>query len=160
MRRKLFLAVLICGAALIAAVGSAAPWDADEPGPGPGMERLACLELTPEQTRRVRTLQAELARAVNSLRIQTFERRAELRLLWMQMSPDEKAIEAKQGEIHDLRWNILTRETDFWLRVRKELTPEQLSRFLLQAGGPERSERHDRRPPPRPGRRPPPAGKW
>lgn len=160
MRRKMFLAGLVCCALLIAAVGSAAPWDADEPGPDPGMEQLACLQLTPEQTRRVRTLQAELARAVNSLRIQTFERRAELRLLWMQMSPDEKAIEAKQREIHELRWNILIRETDFWLRVRKVLTPEQLSRFLLQAGGPERSENPDRRPPPRPGRRPPPAGKW
>jgi len=156
----MFLAALVCGAALTAGVGAAAPWEAGELGPDAGMERLACLELTPEQTRQVRMLQAELARAVNSLRIQSFERRAELRLLWMQMSPDEKAIEAKQREIHDLRWNILTRETDFWLRVRKALTPEQLSRFLLQAGGPERSGSPDRRPPPRPGRRPPPAGKW
>jgi Spy/CpxP family protein refolding chaperone len=153
---KYIPAALLVAAIFIVGPVSAVPLDGP---PEDAMDRLSCLDLTPKQNQRIRQMQIELEQAVNPLRIQMFERRAELRLLWMQLDPDEKAIRAKQREVFDLRWSIQERNTDFWLRVRQALTPEQRSRFLLQAGGPERSPFPDRRPPP-PGRRPPPPRRW
>lgn len=159
MRWKKCLLAAMCGVGLIVGTAAAEPWDAGEDVADDAMRRVACLDLTPEQSRKIRLLQTELFRAVDPLRIQIFERRAELRLLWMQMTPDEPAIRAKQHEIHDLRWKIQDHETDFWLRLRRILAPDQLSKFLVEAGGPDRSPTPLRRPPLPPARRPPP-GKW
>lgn len=156
MTCKFILAALLIATVFIVGPVSAAPLDGR---PEDAMDRLSCLDLTPKQNQRIRQMQIELEQAVNPLQIQMFERRAELRLLWMQLDPDDKAIKAKQREVFDLRWSIQEQNTDFWLRVRQALTPEQRSRFLLQAGGPERSPFPDRRPPP-PGRRPPPPRRW
>jgi Spy/CpxP family protein refolding chaperone len=153
---KFFPAAVLIAAVFIAGPVFAAPQDGP---PEDAMDRLSCLDLTPRQNQQIRQMQIELEQAVNPLQIQMFERRAELRLLWMQLDPDEKAIKAKQREVFDLRWSIQEQNTEFWLRVRKALTPEQRSQFLLQAGGPERSPFPDRRPPP-PGRRPPPPRRW
>ena len=153
---KFFPAALLIAAVFIVEPVSAAPLDGP---PEDAMQRLSCLDLTPQQNQQIRQMQMELEQAVNPLRIQMFERRAELRLLWMQLDPDEKAIKAKQREVYELHWSIRERETDFWLRVRRVLTPNQRAQFLLQAGGPERSPFPDFRPPP-PGRRPPPPRHW
>jgi Spy/CpxP family protein refolding chaperone len=91
---------------------------------------LTSLDLTAEQAEKIRSLRESFHKETAPLRTQEFERRAELRLLWMQLKPDAEMIKAKQKEIHDLRWQIKEKRTDFRLAFRDTLTSEQLSKFL------------------------------
>lgn len=95
---------------------------------------LSELDLTAEQMESIRSLRASLQEDINPLRTQIFEKKAEVRLMWMQTKTDADAIRAKQKQIHDLRWQVNEKTTDFRLAVRKVLTPEQLSRFLAFGG--------------------------
>ncbi len=121
-------------------------WEDDYP-------KFPCLNLTFEQTEKIRTLKESFEKETSRLKIREFERKAELRLLWMQMKPDSKMIKAKQKKIHDLKWQIQEKSTDFWLKFRNILTKNQLSKFLSITGelG---YRRPDDRPPPRDKRRP------
>jgi len=96
---------------------------------------LSGLNLTMEQTESIRSLRESFEKDVAPLRTQKFERKAELRLLWMQTDADSEKIEAKQKEIHDLKWQIQEKTTDFRIAFRGILTPEQLSKALATGGG-------------------------
>ncbi|MCP4346928.1 MAG: hypothetical protein GY795_15545 [Desulfobacterales bacterium] len=112
--------------------------------------KFSCLNLTFEQTKKIRKLKKSLEKETSRLKIREFERKAELRLLWMQMKPDSKMLKAKQKKIHDLKWQIQEKNTDFWLKFRNTLTEEQLSEFLAITGEPEYRRPDARRPrPPR-----------
>ena len=91
---------------------------------------LSSLDLTPEQTEEVSILRESLDQEIAPLRIQKFERWAELRLLWRQANPDVDEVKAKQREIFDLKWQIIEKLTDFRLTFRSLLTQAQLSRFI------------------------------
>ena len=52
----------------------------------------------------------------------------------MQTESDAAGIKAKEKEIHDLKWQVLEKATDFRLTFRSVLTPEQLSKFLALGG--------------------------
>ena len=95
---------------------------------------LSKLDLTAEQTESIRALRASFQEDIAPLRTQIFEKKAEVRLMWMQTKTDADAIRAKQKQIHDLKWQVNEKTTDFQLAVRKVLTPEQLSRFLAFGG--------------------------
>lgn len=95
---------------------------------------LSKLDLTAEQTESIRALRASFQEDIAPLRTQVFEKKAEVRLMWMQTKTDAEAIRAKQKQIHDLKWQVNQKTTDFRLAVRKVLTPEQLSRFLAFGG--------------------------
>jgi Spy/CpxP family protein refolding chaperone len=97
-------------------------------------EIVSALELTPEQTQKIRSLRVDHQKDVMPLRTQKFEKRAELRLLWMQMTPDVEKIKAKQKEMHDIEWQIREKSIDFRLAMRNVLTEEQLSKFLAMGG--------------------------
>ena len=96
---------------------------------------LSRLNLTPEQTEKIRILRESYRKESTPLRNEKYERKAELRLLWMQMHPDPDKIKAKQKEIHDLIWQRLEKSTDYRLAFRDILTPEQLTKFLELGGG-------------------------
>jgi len=100
------------------------------------------LNMTAEQTEKIRVLRESSQKDITPLRIQIFEKRAELRLLWMQMEPDAARIKAKEKKIHDLKWQVLKKTTDFRLTFRSVLTPEQLSKFLALGG--DRKHHHGR----------------
>ncbi|MCP4110546.1 MAG: hypothetical protein GY749_34330 [Desulfobacteraceae bacterium] len=118
-------------------------WEDDSP-------KFSCLDLTFEQTKKIRNLKKSLEKETSRLKIREFERKAELRLLWMQMKPDSKMLKAKQKKIHGLKWQIQEKNTDFWLKFRNTLTEEQLSEFLAITGEPEYRQPAPRRPrPPR-----------
>lgn len=106
-------------------------------GQGLGMHPavLASLNLTPEQTDKIRALRESMIKETIPLRTQLAERRAELKLLWMQMDADADSIKAKQKEIHDLNWQIREKSIDKKMEFRSILTPEQLSRFLSMGSG-------------------------
>jgi len=95
---------------------------------------LSKLNLTAEQTERIRTLRESFQKDITPLRTRIFEKKAEMRLLWMQTEPDAARIKAKEKEIHDLKWQVLKKTTDFRLTFRSVLTPEQLSKFLALGG--------------------------
>jgi len=67
-----------------------------------------------------------------------FTKKAELRLLWIQTTPNVDKIRSVQKEIHDLIGQMQTKTTDFRLAFRNLLTPEQTSQLLAEGvgGGP------------------------
>ncbi len=126
---------------------------------------LSCLNLTPEQTKKIHTLQESFEKDVSPLRIQEFERNAELKMLWMQINPDPENIKTKQREIHDLKLTIEDKATDFRLGFRNILTQEQMLKFLTLTEGLKHLHEGEfrRKPVPGPDRRapwPPPPPRW
>ena len=93
---------------------------------------ISDLDLAPEQTKKVQSLTESFYKALAPLRTQKFQLHTELRLLWMQEKPDIEKIKAKQKDLHDLKWRILEKVTDYRFAFREILTPEQLSKFLVQ----------------------------
>ncbi len=106
-------------------------------GPGRGMNAsvLSGLDLTAEQLEEVRALRESHRKEITPLRTQLLHKRAELRLLWMQINLDHDSIRAKQKELHDLTWQIQEKATDSLLAFRRLLTPEQVSKLLAQGQG-------------------------
>jgi Spy/CpxP family protein refolding chaperone len=106
---------------------------------------LSKLNLTAEQTEKIRALRESFQKDITPLRTRIFEKKAEMRLLWMQTELDAARIKAKEKEIHDLMGQVLEKATDFRLTFRSVLTPEQLSKFLAMGGDWGRHHGRDRR---------------
>jgi Spy/CpxP family protein refolding chaperone len=107
------------------------------PGCGTGPYGLANLDLSPEQSAKIQALREARLKEVSPLRNQVFSKRAELRLLWVQINPDQDKIRTKQKEISRLRDQIQEKATQYRLELRKVLTPEQraqLMAFRLERG--------------------------
>jgi Spy/CpxP family protein refolding chaperone len=68
------------------------------------------------------------------LRVKAFEKRAELKLLWMQLDPDVSKIKTIQKELRGIQAEMDDKNIDFQLDMRKLLTSEQLSRYLTLQG--------------------------
>jgi Spy/CpxP family protein refolding chaperone len=66
------------------------------------------------------------------------------------MTPDTKKIKSAQRKMHDIKFQILGKETEFKIAMREVLTKDQLSRFLALGGekcqGPDRFGHHPPRP--------------
>lgn len=95
---------------------------------------LSSLNLTSEQSEKIRVLRESTMKDIMPLRSQMFNRRAEIRLLWMQLSPDPAKIKAKQKEVRDLMGQIQEKVTDHRLAFRNILTPEQITKYLALGG--------------------------
>ncbi len=121
------LAIFLFSAAFAMGQGIGPGW-----GLNPGL--LSALNLTAEQTENIRSLRESFEKETAPLRTQIFERKAEMRLLWMQMNADPEKTKAKQKEIHDLKWQMQEKVTDLRLAFRGLLTPEQLSKLLALGG--------------------------
>lgn len=110
---------------------------------------LASLNLTAEQSEKIRALRESLLKEVTPIRAQLLAKRAELRLLWIQTKLDPDKIRAIQREARDLRGQIQEKRTDFRLAFRNILTPEQTSKLLAQGLGRGKGhrwgDRHSRR---------------
>ncbi|MEJ2588800.1 MAG: Spy/CpxP family protein refolding chaperone [Deltaproteobacteria bacterium] len=106
-------------------------------GPGGRMELgvLSSVNLTPEQTQKIRDLKEAHFRDTLPLQSEMFTKRAELRLLWFQTTLDADKIKATQAEIWNLWKQIQEKRTDFRLALRKILTPEQINGLLSQGLG-------------------------
>ncbi len=96
---------------------------------------LSSLDLTAEQMEKVRSLRESGHEEMAPIWAQKFEKKSELKLLWMQMTPDPEKIKARQKEIHDLKWQIQEKIIGYRLAFRDILTPEQLTKFLAMGGG-------------------------
>ena len=111
-------------------------------GMKPGWEMddsiLSKLDLTSEQLEKIRILRESFLKDMTPLRSQLFEKRAEIRLLWMQIKLDPVKIKALEKEAHNLKGQLNEKSTDYRLAFRGILTPEQSSKFvaLTSARGP------------------------
>lgn len=99
-------------------------------GPIPAASQL---NLTAEQTEKIKVLRETHLKDVTPLRDKMFSKRAELKLLWLQASPDQSKITAAQKEIRALRDQLEDKRTSHRLAVFNLLTPEQ--RTKAQAYG-------------------------
>ena len=103
-----------------------------DPGRWMNFSTLSSLNLTTEQSERVRALRESYMRDTMPLKTQLFNKRAELKLLWIQTVTEPDKIKAKQKEILGLAGQIQEKATDCALAFRNILTPEQCTQFLSQ----------------------------
>jgi len=96
---------------------------------------LASLNLTAEQSEKIRALRESFLKEVTPIRAQLLSKRTEIRLLWIQTKLDPDKIKATQREVRDLWGQMQEKRTDFRLAFRNILTPEQTSKLLAQGIG-------------------------
>jgi len=96
---------------------------------------LASLNLTTEQSEKIRALRESFLKEITPIRAQLLSKKAELRLLWIQTKLDPDKIKTIQKEARDLWGQMQEKRTDFRLAFRNTLTPEQTSKLLAQGIG-------------------------
>ena len=96
---------------------------------------LASLNLTAEQSEKIRGLRESCLKEITPIRAQLLSKRAELKLLWIQTKLEPDKIRANQKEVRDLIGQLQEKSTDFRLAFRNILTPEQTSKLLAQGIG-------------------------
>lgn len=106
-----------------------------------GFSPLAQIDLSTEQTEKIRELRMAFEESIMPLKLQEHRVKAELNIFWLQMTPDTKKIKSAQKKMHDIKFQILEKQTEHKIAMREVLTKDQLSRFL--ALGCERSQGHD-----------------
>lgn len=126
--------------ALFAVVALTASAFAVGPGGGRGHGRGQCggggcyggdvtavpgLNLTTEQTAKVNALREAHLKDVKPIQDKMFSKRGDLKLLWLQKSPDQEKIRQTQKEIRALRDQMEDKKDTHRLEVLKVLTPEQ-----------------------------------
>lgn len=102
-------------------------------GMGPGYclsgNRAANLNLTEEQSEKVKTITGDYLKEITPLRNQMLSVGSELRLLWSAASLDREKILAKQRELSGLQAQINEMSVKYRLDCREILTPEQQSKM-------------------------------
>ena len=101
----------------------------------PGVSQLSALNLSAEQSEKIRGLRESFVKETTPIRTQLFTKKTEMRLLWIQTSLDAEKIRATQKEILSLMGQMQEKTTDFRLAFRNLLTPEQTSQLLAQDVG-------------------------
>ncbi len=87
------------------------------------------LGLTDEQVKKLTELRTEHLNKVGKIVAELAAKQSELRTLWLSTQPDEKRIRELTEQVAKLRTELVTERANFWLEVRKILTPEQLSKL-------------------------------
>ena len=96
---------------------------------------LASLNLSVEQSEKIRALRESSLKEIMPIRTQLFTKEAELRLLWIQVNLDPAKIRATEKEVRDLKGQMQEKKTDYRLAFRNLLTPEQTTKLLAQGVG-------------------------
>jgi Spy/CpxP family protein refolding chaperone len=113
-------------------------------GRGPGYDPCArCdfqgpagLNLTAEQTAKIKEMRETQRKEVKPILEQMFTKRDELRKLWLEPNPDQVKITAVQKEMRSLRDQMEDRMTAYRLEAAKILTPEQKEKIGSFGQGP------------------------
>jgi Spy/CpxP family protein refolding chaperone len=124
--------VLVLASATFAAAGPYGKRSGFQGACGP--YALNNLDLTTEQAQELLALRQSNFSQMQEIRNKLFQKRAELRLAWMQIEPDADRIKSLQKEVNDLMAQRQENMVDHRLAVRNILTPEQLSQHLAQSG--------------------------
>jgi Spy/CpxP family protein refolding chaperone len=139
--KKITLTVMaVLFAAAVATSAFAFGWGRG-PGYGPcargDFQGPAGLNLTAEQTAKIKEIRDAQWKEMKPLQRQMFTKRDELRDLWLEPKLDEAKITAAQKEMRSLRNQMEDRMTAFRLEAAKVLTPEQKEKigFFVQGRG-------------------------
>ena len=114
--------------------GGMGPGGGYGPGFGYNDRMMSNLNLTPEQTAKVGEMREALQKEMVPIQNKLFAKRNELRLLWLQKTPDEGKITAANQEVRTLRGQIQDKMTSHRLAVRNILTPEQQAKIQSYGG--------------------------
>ncbi len=101
---------------------------------GAGTSAWSNLDLTTDQAEKLTAMRQSNFAEMQEIRNKLFQKRAELRLAWMQVEPDAGRIKGIQKEINSLVAQKQEKMVDHRLAVRNILTAEQLTRHLAQSG--------------------------
>jgi Spy/CpxP family protein refolding chaperone len=128
------MSILMVGVVLVlsASLALAGPWGSGGGmAPGYGMAPYAAPppNLNAEQSAKLQTLRESHLKEIAPLQNQLLSKRAELRLLWGKQNPDQAEITAKQKEIFELQQQLQAKLTQYQLKGRNMLTPEQQSQM-------------------------------
>jgi len=137
MKKLIVLVMAVAVMFCVSLVWAGPPWGwGHGMGPGYGWScyDASNLNLTEEQSVKLRTLQAKYLKEITPLQNKMISLRSEVRLLWNVASPDRDKILAKQKELSELLGQLGEKATGYRLDYRAVLTPEQQSR--LPAFGP------------------------
>ncbi|OPY91568.1 MAG: zinc resistance protein [Syntrophaceae bacterium PtaU1.Bin231] len=129
---------------IVAALVSIAPAYAGRGGPGgpmgyggpygPGLTAYPGLNLTADQVAKIRALDEQFAKETKPIQDKLYSKSGELRLLWMERSPDQQKINAVQAETRALRDQLQDKATAHRLAVFNVLTPEQRDQVQMYGG--------------------------
>ena len=93
------------------------------------------LNLTADQKTRIETLRNAHLRDIKPLQDQMFSKRGDLKLLWLQTTPDKEKILAAQKDIRAIRDKIEDKAVAHRVDVFTVLTPEQQEKARAFVGG-------------------------
>jgi len=135
---------LMAAMAILAVVLMASTTWAYGPGGGRGWGRGPCysgdvagpagLNLTAEQSQKMQGLRVAHQKEVQPLQAVLFEKRGELRILWLEASPSEEKILKVNREIQAIKAQLQEKATKHRLQMLNLLTPEQKAQ--VQSFGP------------------------
>jgi protein CpxP len=100
------------------------------------------LNLTAEQTAKIKEMRETQWKEMKPLQEQMFTKRDEIRKLWLEPNPDQAKITAAQKEMRSFRDRMEDRMTAYHLESVKILTPEQ--REKIGSSGQDRGPGHRR----------------
>ena len=126
------MTVLILSAMVLTSLTFASGWGrghSRSPGSEGDITSIPELELTNEQVVQIRALRETHLNDVRPLQDNMRTKRKELRLLWLQDTPDQGKITAAQAEIGLLRDQMQDKMTDYRLAIFKILSVEQQNRL-------------------------------
>lgn len=96
------------------------------------------LNLTAEQVMKLNALREAHLRDIKPLQDQLYGKRGEMRLLWLERTPDQQKILSVQKELQTLGDKLYEKGTTFRLETTKVLTPEQQAQAQINAYRPGR----------------------
>jgi Spy/CpxP family protein refolding chaperone len=140
--KKVMTTVAILAVVLMAT----ATW-AYGPGGGRGWGRGPCysygddvggpagLNLTAEQNGKIQALRQAHLKDVQPLQTAMFEKRGELRNLWLEASPNEDKILKVNKDIQTIRTQLNEKATKYRLQMLNVLTPEQKAQVQSRGSG-------------------------
>jgi protein CpxP len=128
MKKVTWTVIAVLFVAVVATSAFAFGWGRG-PGYGPcargDFQGPAGLNLTTEQTAKIKEMRETQRKEMKPLREQMFTKRDEIRKLWLEPNPDQAKITAAQKEMRSFRDQMEDRMTAYHLESVKILTPEQ-----------------------------------
>jgi Spy/CpxP family protein refolding chaperone len=125
--------IMIVVTALLLVTAFVMPADAMRGGKGHGygfcngndLSSVPGLNLTSEQKTKIADLRTAYLKDIKPLQDKMYSKAGDLRLLWLEKTPDEAKIRAAEKEIRALRDQMQDKGTDYRWAAYKVLTPEQ-----------------------------------
>lgn len=137
MKKLMTMIAVIALAAVMTSPAEARRGWGGNPGDGYYYDLAATpgLNLTAEQSGKLNALREAHLREIKPLQDQRYSKSSEMRLLWLERTPDQKKILTVQKEVRTLRDQLYDKRTAYWLEANKILTPEQQTKLQAYGAG-------------------------